>query len=279
MTQPPYRTYPAPPSDRELERLAMQARDLAAHTAVLFRRAGLSPGHRVLDLGCGNGDVAFIAADIVGPNGYVIGIDHSATAVETARERARRAGHSNVEFQVGDVAELEMPDRFDVIVGRLVLMYLREPIAVVARMRRFLRPHGLIVLQEGDVRTIDSEPECPLVSRVRDLVVEAVAHLGCAANMGSKLGTVLHEAGFRPEGSWTSQPSYVGTGLSRLDWFADLVRSLTPAWERPGAVTSEIVQADTLAARLVAEAGARNAIVFAPRLVGVWARVAGGFIA
>jgi hypothetical protein len=134
-----------------------------------------------------------------------------------------------------------------------------------------------MVLQEGDPHTIDSEPECPLVSQIRDWMIAALERSGCATSMGSRLGALLHEAGYRPEGSWVSQPSYVGTTLSRLDWFADLVRALAPTLEKTGIAPPSGAQPDTLAARLVAEASARHAIVYAPRLVGVWARIAGGF--
>ncbi len=269
--------YPLGHSDRELERLATQARDLAAHTAILFRRAGVSAGHRVLDLGCGAGDVSFIAAEIVGPGGHVIGIDRSPAAVDAARDRARRSGHLNVTFKVGDAADPKLATDFDVIVGRLVLMYLPDPVKALRQLKRLLRPHGLMVLQEGDPRTIDSEPECPLVSQVRDWMIAALEHTGCATSMGSRLGAVLQQAGYRAEGSWVSQPSYVGITLSRLDWFADLARTLVPTLERTGIAPPHVVQVDTLAARLVAEAAARQAIVYAPRLVGVWARIAGGF--
>jgi ubiquinone/menaquinone biosynthesis C-methylase UbiE len=273
----PVNPYPAVHSERELERLAVQARDLAAHTTVLFRRAGISAGHRVLDLGCGPGDVSFIAAEIVGPSGHVVGVDRSPTAVETARERARNLGHLNVTFKVGDAADLAIAGEFDVIVGRLVVMYLPDPVKALRQLQRYLRPQGLVVLQEGDPRTIDSEPECPLVSQVRTWMVGALERTGCATNMGSRLASVLHQAGYRAEGSWVSQPSYVGASLARLDWFADLARSLVPALERTGIATPQIVQTETLAARLVGEASARHAIVYAPRLVGIWARVTGGF--
>ena len=269
--------YPLGHSERELERLAVQARDLAAHTTVLFRRAGISAGHRVLDLGCGTGDVSFIAAEIVGPSGHVVGIDRSPAAIDAARERARRVGHLNVTFKVGYVEDLAIGGEFDVIVGRLVLMYLPDPVKALRGLQRLLRPHGLVVLQEGDPKTIDSEPECPLVSQIRSWMVAAFERTGCSTNMGSQLGTVLHKAGYRPEGSWVSQPSYVGNSIARLDWFADLARTLAPTLERTGIAPTYALQTDSLAARLVAEASARHAIVYAPRLVGIWSRVAGGF--
>ena len=130
--------YPPGHSERELERLAVQARDLAAHTTVLFRRAGISAGHRVLDLGCGSGDVSFIAAEIVGPSGHVVGVDRSPAAVEAARERARRVGHLNVTFKVGYVEDLAIGGEFDAIVGRLVLMYLPDPVKALRGLQRLL---------------------------------------------------------------------------------------------------------------------------------------------
>jgi hypothetical protein len=134
-----------------------------------------------------------------------------------------------------------------------------------------------VVLQEGDPQTIASEPECPLVTQIRGWMLVALERSGCATRMGSRLATVLHHAGYRAEGSWVSQPSYVGSSLARLDWFADLARTLVPSLESTAVVEPHDVQIDTLAARLVAEASARHAIVYAPRLVGIWARIAGGF--
>jgi ubiquinone/menaquinone biosynthesis C-methylase UbiE len=276
-TQPPPHPYPLGHSERELERLTVQARDLAAHTTVLFRRAGIAAGHRVLDIGCGSGDVSFIAAELVGPSGHVVGVDRSPAAIEVARERARRLGHLNVTFKVGYVEDLAIGGEFDAIVGRLVLMYLLDPVKALRQLQKMLRPHGLVILQEGDPYTIDSEPECPLISRIRSWMVVALERTGCATNMGSRLATVLHKAGYRPEGSWVSQPSYVGTSLARLDWFADLAHALVPTFEKTGIASAHVVETDTLAARLVAEASARHAIVYAPRLVGIWARIAGGF--
>ena len=68
-------------ADDELARLELQGRALSPATYMIFDAAGIRPGMRVLDLGCGVGDVAFVAADLVGPDGYVIGVDRSAEAL------------------------------------------------------------------------------------------------------------------------------------------------------------------------------------------------------
>jgi SAM-dependent methyltransferase len=272
MNTSPATEYPLGHSNQELERLTVQARILAAHTNLLFRRAGLAPGQRVLDIGCGAGDVSFIATQLVGESGQVVGIDRSPDAVATARERARFGGHRNVEFLVDDIADPQVPGKFDAIVGRIVLMYLPDPVAALARLRSALRLQGLIVMQEGDLTTIGSEPECPLVTQMREWLVAAFDRSGAATRMGSRLCSVMHRAGFAPEGSWVSQPSYVGPHLTQLDWFGDLARAMLPAFEAHGIATAEQVDVPTLSARLQAEARERNAIVFTPRLVGVWAR-------
>jgi SAM-dependent methyltransferase len=264
--------YPLGHSALELDRLTFQARMLASHTNLLFRRAGLSPGQRVLDIGCGAGDVSFIATQLVGETGHVVGIDRSQTAIETARERARFGGHKNVDFVVGDVTDPQVPGKFDAIVGRLVLMYLPDPVAALARLRSVLRLQGLIVMQEGDLTSIGAEPECPLITQLREWFVSGFARTGAATQMGSRLTSVMHRAGFSPEGSWVSQPSYVGPLLTQLDWFSDLTRTLLPTLEAHGIATAAEADVPTLTRRLEAEARARDAILFAPRLVGVWAR-------
>ena len=78
-------------SPAEIRRLKLQAGILKPITERLLREAGIAPGMRVLDLGCGAGDVALLAAEMVGPNGAVVGIDRNDDALAAAREpRTRR---------------------------------------------------------------------------------------------------------------------------------------------------------------------------------------------
>jgi hypothetical protein len=75
-------------SPRELERLAVQARLVDPITRAFLREAGIAPGMRVLDVGCGAGDVAFLAADLVGRDGAVIGIERPGGDRQGARPGA-----------------------------------------------------------------------------------------------------------------------------------------------------------------------------------------------
>src|SRR5262249_44363889 len=96
--------------------------------------AGLTAGMRVLDVGSGSGDVSFLAADLVGPDGYVLGVDRSSAAVERARTRAIRRNLVNIAFQIGDPAAMQFETQFDAIIGRFVLMYQDDPVASLGSM-------------------------------------------------------------------------------------------------------------------------------------------------
>lgn len=119
-------------SEQELQRLSRQGHALGPFTRQLFEEAGISRGMRVLDVGCGSGDVAFLAADLVGPSGQVVGVDRERRAVDWASARAHSQSMRNVNFVEGDPAEMEFDRQFDAIVGRLVLMYYPDPLTSFA---------------------------------------------------------------------------------------------------------------------------------------------------
>src|SRR5262245_58873988 len=96
--------YPFVDRVAEDERLIAQAQRFYPRTRRLLGQAGLRPGMRVLDLGSGSGNVARLAAELVGAEGTVVGFERDPAAVELARHRTQAA---NVVFRVGDVATLE----------------------------------------------------------------------------------------------------------------------------------------------------------------------------
>ena len=114
----------------ELQRLIGQSRFLGELTEEVLRAAGIGPGMRVLDVGCGAGDVSFLAATLVGAGGSVVGVDRSAEAIALAKRRAADVGLANVSFVTQDLQDLATEARFDAIIGRLVLMYFPEPAAL-----------------------------------------------------------------------------------------------------------------------------------------------------
>src|SRR5262245_51287537 len=103
------------------QRLIRQARFLAPATAHFLRDAGVVSGMRVLDIGCGMGDVTLLVAQVVGPAGQVISIDLDQASIETAQKRASAVGLDNTSFHQTDISTFADVEPYDAIVGRLVL--------------------------------------------------------------------------------------------------------------------------------------------------------------
>jgi SAM-dependent methyltransferase len=137
----------------ELERLGFQHRLWSRPANELWHRAGLRPGMRVLDVGCGPGFASLDIAQIVGPTGSVLGVDESEAFIAHAAEQAgaRRLGQAR--FVVTDAAALEhlddaLPGTFDIAYVRWVFCFLAEPEAVLRAIARLLRPGGRLLVQD-----------------------------------------------------------------------------------------------------------------------------------
>jgi len=135
-------------TDAEHERLIRQAARLAPFTERFFRDAGIGPGQRVLDIGSGVGDVAMLTAKLVGPSGEVVGVERDAGAIARALARVAEAGLRNVSFTQSDVSQIPGSKPFDAVVGRFILQFLPDPVAVLRSLSRLVRAGGILAFHE-----------------------------------------------------------------------------------------------------------------------------------
>jgi 2-polyprenyl-3-methyl-5-hydroxy-6-metoxy-1,4-benzoquinol methylase len=267
------RAYALGDGAEEHRRLMLQSRFIGELTEALFVRAGLVEGMRVLDVGCGAGDVSLLARDFVGARGSVLGIDRSAESVALARRRALSAGLHNLRFEEGALEALRAQGPFDALVGRLILLYLPRPGEVLQQLARLVRPGGLVIFQEMDMAVGRSLPMLPLFQRVGHWITTTFQRAGVDTEMGSRLFETYRRAGL-PAPQLLSAARAVGGDCPELcAWLAGTLASLMPLAEKLGVATRDEVQIQTLASRVCAEIVAGGGVVHTPVFVGAWARM------
>ena len=260
-------------SDGEMQRLATQARLIDPLTRQFFVEARIGQGMRVLDVGSGAGDVAFLAAELVGPTGEVIGTDRAGRAIATAEARGKALALSNVSFRHGDPAELIFDDSFDAIVGRYVLVFVPDPATMLQKLSRHLRSGGVMVFHEVDRRGACSLPPLPTYDRCEHWITETLHLMGNEPRIGLKLYQHFITAGM-PAPSMRLQ-AIIGGGADsadRLHFVADQVVTLLPEMERLGVATAAEVQKETLVERMMSELAAAGAVTVGRSEIGVWSR-------
>jgi SAM-dependent methyltransferase len=260
-------------SERELERLSTQARLLGPITREYFVEAGIAPGMRVLDVGSGSGDVAFLVADLVGESGSVTGVDRAPAAIATARRRADARSVMNVRFHEGDPTEMRFDEPFDAVVGRYVLMFQPDRARMLRRLARLLRPGGVIVFHEPDWSVIRSHPPAPTFDRCCRWIMDAAEPASTNWITWDKthaafLGADLPAPTMRMR-------TCIGGGKEVEEWLraiAELAASLLPEMEKHGVTTAAEVDIETLAERMAREIAASRSVIVWRSEIGAWTR-------
>ena len=253
----------------------LQARILRPYTEKFFRTAGVAPGMRVLDLGSGVGDVALLAADIVGPGGRVVGLDRDATALERARQRTVEQGCSSwVSFQATNLEDFSTTELFDAVVGRFILMYQPDAAVTIRQFTRFLKPGGIVVFHEAVFGNPHrSYPPCELWDQLVWLGGEVFRHAGVPPDFGRRLGKTFLDAGLPFPTIVAETPVGGERGSYLYPWLANSLVSVVPRLADFGlALPTGIVADHTLAAKLEDAAVALGSQITGPMQFGAWTR-------
>jgi SAM-dependent methyltransferase len=273
-TDPAEQTYVMTFSTEEVQRLQTMAELLAPTTTRLLEKAGIRAGMKVLDVGSGAGDVALLAADLVGSTGAVVGVERNPAILDIAQTRAQDAGLINVSFVEGDLTHRRLGTDFDAVVGRLILQHLSDPVATLCHLVRHLRPGGIVAFQEIDIppaRT--SFPHVPLYEQMLYWGREGLQSAGLDSRFGLQLYRVFLDAGLpAPQ---LHCDAFVGAGP---DWgwyevIAETIRSLLPVLITDRIATAEEIWIDTLAERCREAMVSQRSAAIGPSYISAWAHI------
>lgn len=234
----------------------------------ILSQAGLTPGMRVADLGCGIGATTAMLAEMVGPSGSVTGVDANAAQIEQAGALCRSQGFANTTFQHADACATRLPRAsFDLVYCRFLLLHLPEPDNCLREMRELLKPDGILVVEDGDIASAGSFPPTVLDSGA-DLFVRLGPRRGVNYSLARNLYHLIRAAGFPEPDIEIHQPA-IARGENRfiLKWsFEEAV----PALLADGLVKSDELPEILHAMQRAIEDPA--VLVLAPRMSSVWAK-------
>ncbi len=262
-------------SDTEICRLMRQGAILRPITERLLRSAGISPGMRVLDVGCGAGDVSMLAAELVGPTGSVVGIDRSRNAIVVAEERARKAELRHVQFEEFAVGAFSGLKPFDLVIGRYVLIHQTDPVDFIRAAAALVRPGGIVAFHELWIhgQWVQSLPTVRLWQRVGGWISMAFQAVAPHCDAGGRLIEHFTRAGL-PQPTVFCE-SLVGGGIDSplYAWITGTLESVIPQLVRMRILAADSIAMETFEDRLRNSVVNARSQVVGPAQFCAWTRV------
>jgi 2-polyprenyl-3-methyl-5-hydroxy-6-metoxy-1,4-benzoquinol methylase len=261
-------------SHEEIRRLIDQAAILGPTTERLLRSAGIQQGMRVLDLGCGAGDVSMLAGKLVGPSGSVVGIDPNADILAVARVRAQAQQLPHVNFTEASVGTFSDSRLFDFVVARYVLVYQVDPVAFLRAAARFVKPGGVLALHEAILDLpVNSRPRVALWQQTSDWLLRTFRLGAPSYDAAGRLIEYFSGAGLAQPALFSETPVGGGVDAPHYAWLAGVTRTLLPRMVETGVVTAETLAIDTLESRLRSAVVDARSQVEGPAQVCAWTSI------
>lgn len=278
MREPPAKTsYLFDRGQADQERLIRSSEALRAFTSEGCLRAGLRPGGRAIDIGCGPLGALIALAELVGSDGRVAGLDSSGEALALAHAILTQRGHTTVTLVQSELdtvltAQLCPPGPFDLAYVRRFLVHQRDPSGSLSRIVRLLRPGGRIVAHEIPPGSgyPALTPRVPALQRVDELVHAGVKARGGAYDAAHRFAEFCRHTGLRLLGQRGFLPAVEPVAL--LETFQAVLRSLGPGMIAQG-ITSQ-GEMDDLLGELDSAKGAQYTSSFANLYIEMIAEIA-----
>ena len=260
-------------SPRELKRLRRQGLLVNPITRQYLIEAGIASGMRVLDVGSGAGDVAFLAAELVGPSGQVVGVERSRDALDVARSRAEEQSLANVTFVESELSAMAFGQLFDAAIGRYVLCFQPDPVALLRKISGLVRPGGIVLFHEPDRKQMRSFPPSPIYDKMSEWIDETFLRTGMDVRMGIKLYSTFLAAGLAAPTMRLHAVIGGAEALEEVHFEADVAITLAAAMERTGVAAAEELGADLLIERITKEMSANQSVIVGRADIGAWTRL------
>lgn len=258
----------------ELDRLTVQAQALRPITERLLRGAGIAKGMRVLDVGCGAGDVSLLLAELVGRDGRVVAIDQSTAALAAARDRVARAGVGNVTLHHASVCDFVDGEGFDLAIGRYVLVFQAVPAQFIADVTRFVRPGGVVAFHEiNEFSGGSSVPSIPLWDRITNVGMGVMRRIVTTPDAALRLAESFEEAGLGAPSLICERVVGTHQSMPLMAWWASTFREMLPRACEFGLIEADEIGVAGLDRRLHAAVAAARAQIVGPEQYCAWARV------
>jgi ubiquinone/menaquinone biosynthesis C-methylase UbiE len=224
--------------------------------------AGLRPGMKVADFGCGVGVVTRMLAEMVGPSGAVTGIDVDGQQLAEAAAWCDRSGSNNASFVQADACRTGLPRAsFDLVYCRFLLLHLPDPMACLHEMREVLRPGGIIFVEDGDLASATSVPPSA-IDAFAELFGRFGPRRGLNYSLSNDLFHMVRDAGFGEVSIEIHQPATArGEHRSFLKWS---VEEAGPSFVNAGVITRE--QLERTLVKMQQAIDDPNVLILSPRM-------------
>ncbi len=223
-----------------------QRNDFTYH---LLLDAGIEPNMRVLDVGCGSGEVTMLISNLVGDNGEVLGFDVNERAIEIAEKSFKDEKIFNAHFLLAEIEDLPKNiGKFDAIVGRRVLMYQPDSVTSIKSLLPYLKPDGIMIFQESDSICLDLvDKSMDLHKKAQRWIWDTIAKEGGNIHMGLNLYACFKESALKVKG--IKSEVILQTIESGSD-FAWLIKMMLERITKSKTASLEEIDIDTLEVRL-----------------------------
>jgi SAM-dependent methyltransferase len=259
MTEKTESDYVLGTNEEEVERLGLQHRVWRPTTLECWRRAGITVGSRVVDVGCGPGYATIDLAEIVGRNGEILAIERSPRFLKNAQNRSAALGLTNIRFRQADLMDDSLGETgFDASWCRWVACFVSDPQKLIAKVAAALREGGVAIFHEYiDYKTWRFAPRKPAHESFVEAVMSSWRANGGEPDVGACLPSWLKVAGLRVidirprvltiapnEYAWQWPASFIESNLTRLrelgrvtaDWAESVRKEFAEAEADPTAI-------------------------------------------